>query len=108
MKLLPLTLLLTATAGAAILDKKISYLCYYDRFSFDNEHKDGPVVNETLGKEIVKSMVVWSSGKYFAEPNRVFTEVTVSCSKVLDSKELALEAIAEQQRIVKKQFSGLL
>lgn len=108
MKLLPLTLLLTATAGAAILDKKISYLCYYDRFSFDSEHKDGPVVNETLGEEIAKSMVLWSSCKHFAKPNRLFTEVIVSCSNVLDSKELAVEAIAKQERIVKEQLPGQL
>jgi hypothetical protein len=106
MKLLPLTLLLFTTASDVVLaEKTLAYTCYNHPHSTKAElayrHKAGGVVGDALAAGIVKHMSEWSDHKYKAEYD-LFTKkiVYVSCSNQEPSKEKALEAIKEQEKIV--------
>jgi hypothetical protein len=109
MKLLPLTLLIITTAGIALADKKLTYNCINKTVRLgrlevvDNEHKDGGVVGDAFAEKIVKNMVKWSRYKYVASRNRFPGEsIIVTCIQSAGSKQEAIGAIAEQQKIVKE------
>jgi hypothetical protein len=44
----------------------------------------------------------WSGGKYSTKHSELAGEITVVCNEVMESKDKAVEAITEQERIVKE------
>jgi hypothetical protein len=50
-------------------------------------------------------MPAWSNGTYQTQNRmlaRIYPEVTIRCAKMVESKDRALEAIAEQEGLVKE------
>lgn len=116
MKLLTLTALtIFATTSGALADNKLSYSCYYKKDGktehkdgytrpiFETEHKDGGVVSYAEAKYIIAKMRTWSGSKYVVKYDIGAREIAVKCRMDVKSKEAALEAMAEQERIVKEQ-----
>lgn len=109
MKLLTLTALtLFAATNGVLADKKLSYSCSNHEEGLgrakliDIQHKDGGVVSDRYAKYIFAEMSTWSGGKYFTKHDRVSGEITVVCKTPVESKDKALEAIAEQEGLVKE------
>jgi hypothetical protein len=109
MKLLTLTALtLFAAATGVLADKKLSYSCDHNNkfghmiLSSGTEHKDGGVFSERYAKYIFAQMPDWSGGKYSTKHSELAGEITVVCNEVMESKDKAVEAITEQERIVKE------
>ena len=103
MKLLSLSLLLFA--ASALADKKLTYSCYNKHGGVDkkgnNESKAGGSISDALGDNILEHIKTWSHHKYEAKQNRRNKDlITIVCKDKADSKDQALEAIAEQQKIV--------
>jgi hypothetical protein len=102
MKLLSLSLLF---AASVLADKKITYSCYNKHGGVNktgnNESKAGGSISDDLAEKLLEHMPAWSEHKYEAKQNRHNkTLVTVVCKEKAENKDKALEAIAEQQKIV--------
>jgi hypothetical protein len=105
MNLLSPALLLIATGVLA--DKKITYSCYNKHGGVDkngnNESKAGGSISDVLADNILEHVRAWSEHKYEAKQNRHCKDlITVVCTEKAESKDEALEAIAEQQEVVQK------
>lgn len=90
-----------------LADKKITYSCYKKHGGVDkkgnNESKAGGSISDILADNILEHVRVWSKHKYEAKQNRHRKDlITVVCKEKAESKDEALEAIAEQQEIVKE------
>jgi hypothetical protein len=98
MKLLTLTLFLFATSGV-LADNYILYCCA--RTHSRTEFKNGPVVSDAFAEKLTKNMPAWSDHRFVAKKHPKLKDVVmVTCSAQAESKEKAVEAVAEQGRIV--------
>lgn len=104
--LFPLTILLSA-ASSVLADRKISYSCYDPRSStrlFSKTWKSGSVVSDAFAEKIVQNMAEWSDHKYAAKywfQNTVY----VTCVGKMVATDAPLEAMAEQEEIVKEHMA---
>lgn len=109
MKLVPLTLLLSA-ASVVLADKGLYHICYNYHHSNRAEtpfrHKAGGRISDAFATEIIKHMPEWSDHKYTAKFDLWTTAVYVGCSDQEPSKDEAVEAIKEQEKIVGEHRDG--
>lgn len=108
MKLLPLTLLLSAFKSLVLAERILTYTCYGAHQSRpedrDGRWKFGGAVSDALADKLVKKMAEWSSGQYTAETHWPSTGgVHVGCSeKTGRQTDHPAEEIAEMERIIAK------
>jgi hypothetical protein len=107
MKLLTLIFFFSALAGTALADKKITYTCYdyhhSNKVDLPYRVKVGPVVSDAFGEKVSKHMSERSDHKYTANYNPWSKAVVfIGCSNQEPSKDETVEAIAEQEKIVKE------
>lgn len=97
--------LLFFVAGTLALDYKITYSCYNKvggpAMTGNNESKAGGKVSDDLADKIEDKMEEWSDDKYQGKKNTIRHTITIVCKEKVDGQGAALDAIAEQQRIVK-------
>ena len=109
MKLIPVLLLLSV-AGIALADKGLYHICYNYHHSTKADlayrHKAGGSISDAFGTEIIKHMPEWSDKKYTAKYDLWKTAVYVGCSNQEPSKDEAVEAIKEQEKIVGEHKDG--
>jgi hypothetical protein len=108
MKLLPLTLLLSATSRV-LADRKITYACY-DPHSNNTRDvfktwKSGGSVGDAFAEKIVKHMPEWSDHKYTATLNPwPRGAVSIRCSEKTMGTDKLAEEIVEMEKIVKEKI----
>jgi len=110
MKLLPLTLFLSA-ASSVLADKTIIYTCSkpLDGSSKNSvkESKHGDAVTDDFAEKLIHNMLAWSDQRYLAKSDGIRgMYVVIACRNKAESKEQALEAIGEQERIVGEHRDG--
>lgn len=103
--LTPLLLLLLSATSSVLADKTILYTCTYPRDGSGkhsvNESKSGDPVSDDFAEKFIRSMRAWSDQRYQAKSDEIGgVYVVVVCRFKAESKEQALEAIGEQERIV--------
>jgi len=99
MKLLTLALFLFATSGV-LAGNHIAYCCspVHSRTVI----KTGPVVSDAFAEKLTENMPAWSDNKFAAKKHPKLKDVVmVTCSAQAESKDKALEEVAEQDKIVK-------
>ena len=110
MKLLPLIL---SASSMVLADKTLSYSCHHNN-SGAPASKDGYRVSKAGGsisdasaEKIIKDMPTWSDGRYLAWQNPAHASfIGTACKDNVESKERALEAMEDQEWIVKRQIRG--
>lgn len=112
MKLLPLTLLLSTASSVSLAGKfkLLLYTCnkphHGSHGSYTDKPTSGGFINETFANEVVENMPAWSDGKYTAKYSLWSRIVFVGCSNQEPSKDEAVEAIKEQEKIVGEHKDG--
>ena len=107
MKLLPLTLLLSAAGTLVLAERVLTYTCYGAHQSRpedrDGRWKFGGAVSDAFADKMIKNMAEWSGGRYMAETHRPASGFFVRCSeKTGRQTDHPAEEIAEMERIVAK------
>ena len=111
MKLLPLVLSIFA-ASSVVAEKQVLYFCYNKNA---HKHKQDPEVqkfganiDDAFAENVVNNMAAWSDDKYLADyyGRRSKKAIIVNCKEKAKSQDKALEAIAEQERIVKENIGS--
>jgi galactose-1-phosphate uridylyltransferase len=100
-----LSLPLLVLAAGVIADKTITYSCFHKHGGVDkhgkNETKGGGHISDDFAEEILEHMPKWSNDKYLARQSKRNKHlVVVVCKEHVDTKDEALKAVAEQQKIV--------
>lgn len=67
----------------------------------NNEAKLDGKVSDDLADKIEDKMEDWSDNKYQGKKNTIRHTITIVCKDKVDTKTAALDAIADQMRIVK-------
>ncbi|CZT21318.1 uncharacterized protein RCC_07182 [Ramularia collo-cygni] len=98
--------LLFFVAGALASDYLLTYSCYNKTGGINkngnNESKLAGKVSEDFADKIEDKMEDWSDGKYEAKKKSIGRNtITIVCKNGgVDTKQQALDAVSDQQRIV--------